>query len=85
MLQPWSMGKRTLFSRVFGKHTRKVWWIPLPTALDGDLQVSATVPNGADAEVALSLAILITAASTRDIEDHLRQSKRGPPRVKIYT
>jgi len=53
VLQPWRAGKRTLFSRVFPKNTRKVWWIPLPTALDGDLQVSATVPNGADAEVAL--------------------------------
>jgi len=53
VLQPWSAGKTTLFTRVFGKATKKVWWISLPTVLDGDLQVSATVPNGSDSEVAL--------------------------------
>jgi hypothetical protein len=53
VLQPWSAGKTMLVSRVFGKATRKVWWIPLPTALDGDLRVSVTVPNGADPEIAL--------------------------------
>ena len=53
VLQPWSAGKATLSTRVFGKATRKVWWIPLSTALDGDLRVSVTVPNGADPEVAL--------------------------------
>ena len=53
VLQPWSTGKTTLFTRVFGKKTKKVWWIPLPTPLDGDLRISATVPNGANPEVAL--------------------------------
>ncbi|MDH4340180.1 MAG: hypothetical protein OEW47_07450 [Thermoleophilia bacterium] len=53
VLQPWSAGKTTLSTRVFGKATKKVWWIPLSTALDGDLRVTATVPNGADPEVAL--------------------------------
>ena len=51
--QPWTAGKTSLFSRVFARATKKVWWIRLPTALDGDLQISATVPNGADPEVAL--------------------------------
>ena len=38
---------------MFGKKTAKVWWIRLATPLDGDLRVSATVPNGATSEVAL--------------------------------
>ena len=53
VLQPWSTGKTTLFTRVFGKRTKKVWVISVPTLLDGDLRISATVPNGADPEVAL--------------------------------
>jgi hypothetical protein len=53
VLQPWSAGKTTLLTRVFGKATRKVWWIPLSTPLDGDLRISAAVPNGANPEVAL--------------------------------
>ena len=31
----------------------KVWWIPLATPLDGDLRISATMPNGGTHEVAL--------------------------------
>jgi len=53
VLQPWSTGKTTLFTRAFGKRTKKVWVISVPTLLDGDLRISATVPNGADPEVAL--------------------------------
>lgn len=53
VLQPWSGGKSTLFTRVFGKTTKKVWWIPLSTPLDGDLRISATLPSGANHEVAL--------------------------------
>jgi hypothetical protein len=53
VLQPWHAGKTTLFSRVFRKPTKKVWWIPLTTPLDGDLRISATLPNGANHEVAL--------------------------------
>ncbi|MGH3066084.1 MAG: hypothetical protein ACRDOF_07235 [Gaiellaceae bacterium] len=53
VLQPWQAGRTTLFARVFGRRTKKVWLIPLPTALDGDLRISATVPNGADPEIAL--------------------------------
>ena len=53
VLQPWSAGKSTLFTRVFRKTTKKVWWIPLPTPLDGDLRISATLPNRANHEVAL--------------------------------
>jgi len=53
VLQPWSAGKSTLFTRVFGKTTKKVWWIPLSTPLDGELSISATLPNRANHEVAL--------------------------------
>jgi hypothetical protein len=53
VLQPWSAGKTKLLTRVFGKATRKAWWIPLSTPLDGDLRISAAVPNGANPEVAL--------------------------------
>ncbi len=53
VLQPWQAGRTTLFTRVFGKRTKKAWLIPLPTLLDGDLRIGATVPNGADPEVAL--------------------------------
>src|SRR5262249_18401411 len=53
VLQPWTGPHATVVSRTFGKKTRKTWWITLATPLDGDLQVSATVPNGSNAEVAL--------------------------------
>jgi hypothetical protein len=53
VLQPWTAQHTTLTSHVFGKKTPKVWWIRLATALDGDYRISATVPNGGTAEVAL--------------------------------
>ena len=56
VLQPWSAGKTTVSTRVFGKATKKVWWIPLQTPLDGDLMISATLPGGGTHEVALVAA-----------------------------
>jgi hypothetical protein len=53
VIAPWTAQRTTLSTRVFGKKTPKVWWIPLATALDGDLRISATVPNGSTADVAL--------------------------------
>jgi len=53
VLQPWSAGRSTFFNRVFGRTTKKIWWIPLSTPLDGDLRISATLPSGANHEVAL--------------------------------
>lgn len=50
---PWRAGRSTLFTRVFGKATKKVWWIPLSTPLDGDLRINATLPSGAKHEIAL--------------------------------
>lgn len=56
VLQPWTAQRRTTSTRVFGKRTAKVWWIPLTTPLDGDYTISATVPGGGTHEVALVAA-----------------------------
>ena len=53
VVQPWTTRRTTHFTRVFGKQTSKVWWIPLSTPLDGDLRISATMPRGGTGEVAL--------------------------------
>ena len=53
VLQPWTVPANRSFTRVFAKSTRKVWLIPLPTPLDGDLRVSVSVPSGGSYEVAL--------------------------------
>jgi hypothetical protein len=56
VVQPWTKGSTTASKRVFGKKTKKVWWIPLATPLDGELRLSALVPNGGLHEVALVAA-----------------------------
>ena len=53
VLQPWTKSRTTVSTRAFGKRTAKVWWIPLATALDGELRISATMPNGGTHDVAL--------------------------------
>jgi hypothetical protein len=53
VLQPWTAGTTSSFQRTFGKRTKKVWWIPLQTPLDGELKLTATVPNGGNHEVAV--------------------------------
>jgi hypothetical protein len=53
VLQPWTARKTTTFRRTFGKKTKKVWWIPLQTALDGELNLAATVPRNGEYEVAI--------------------------------
>jgi hypothetical protein len=53
VVQPWAAARTTVSTRVFGRRTPRVWWIPVATALDGDLRVSATMPNGGTHEVAL--------------------------------
>jgi hypothetical protein len=53
VLQPWSTTSTRGFTRVFGKRTAKVWWIPLSTPLDGNYRINATVPNGGTYDVAL--------------------------------
>jgi hypothetical protein len=53
VVQPWTASRTAVSTRVFGKRTPKVWWIRLAVPLDGDLQVSATVPNQGMYEVAV--------------------------------
>ena len=56
VLQPWTAAQSTSVTRVFGKKTKKVWWIPLKTPLDGDLKVNAAVRGGGNPEVVLVAA-----------------------------
>jgi hypothetical protein len=53
VLQPWTKPTTSRFTRAFGKRTQKVWWIPLRTALDGELSLTATVPAGGNKEIAV--------------------------------
>jgi hypothetical protein len=53
VLQPWTASRTATSTRVFGKRTPKVWWIPLATPLDGPYRISATVPSGGTHDVAL--------------------------------
>jgi hypothetical protein len=53
VVQPWTATRTAVSTRVFGSRTPKVWWIRLTTPLDGDLRISATMPNGGTHEVAL--------------------------------
>jgi hypothetical protein len=56
VVQPWNANRTTHYTRVFGKSAARVWWIALATPLDGDLRISATMPQGGTAEVALIAA-----------------------------
>jgi hypothetical protein len=53
VLTPWTANRKIVERRVFGKRTRKVWWIRLETPLDGELSLSATLPRNGIHEVAL--------------------------------
>jgi hypothetical protein len=53
VLTPWTANRQVVHRRVFGKRTKKVWWIPVQTPLDGELTLSATLPRNALHEVAL--------------------------------
>ena len=53
VLQPWIVNQKSVFRRTFAKGAKKVWWIPLPTPLDGDLALNATLPRAGLHEVAL--------------------------------
>jgi hypothetical protein len=56
VVQPWAKNRTATFGRNFGRRTKKVWWIPLQTPLDGQLSVSAVVPRGGSHDVALVAA-----------------------------
>jgi len=53
VVEPWSAVGTTLYARVFTKTSKKVWWIPLATPLDGELKLAATLPTGGEYDVAL--------------------------------
>ena len=53
VVQPWTAFRTAVSTRVFGKRTPKLWWIRLPSPLDGELRISATVPNKGAYDVAL--------------------------------
>ena len=53
VVQPWVSNRKATYRHVFGKKTPKVWWIPVSTPLDGELELSATVPSGGLYDVAL--------------------------------
>jgi hypothetical protein len=73
VVQAWSAPRTTVSTRVFGRATPKVWWIPLATSLDGDFRISATVPNASNPEIAL------VAANRRTV---LRRAQWVGQRVK---
>lgn len=56
VLQPWRVNQKSVFRRSFAKGAKTVWWIPLPTPLDGDLILNATLPRAGLHEVALVAA-----------------------------
>ena len=53
VLEPWTAHRKSVFRRSFPKDAKKAWLIPLPTPLDGDLVLNATLPRGGLHEVAL--------------------------------
>jgi hypothetical protein len=53
VIHPWTGPTTRTFTRVYGKKTARVWWIPLSAPLDGDYRLSATVPARGSADVAL--------------------------------
>ena len=56
VLQPWTTNHKSVFRRSFAEGAKKVWWISLPTPLDGDLVVNATLPRAGLHELALVAA-----------------------------
>lgn len=56
VLEPWARGTTASFRRTFGKKTKRVWWIPLTTPLDGELRLTAALPRNGTHEVALVAA-----------------------------
>ncbi|MDQ3380380.1 MAG: hypothetical protein M3546_08660 [Actinomycetota bacterium] len=56
VLQPWTVNQKSVFRRSFAKGAKKVWWIALPTPLDGELVLSATLPRAGLHDVSLVAA-----------------------------
>ena len=45
VLEPWTANRKSVFRRSFARGAKKAWWIPLPTPLDGNLVLNATLPR----------------------------------------
>jgi hypothetical protein len=76
VLAPWTANRKVVQRRVFGKKTKKVWWIPLQTSLDGELTVSATLPRSGLHEIA------VVSSNRRTV---LRRAQWTGQRVKSTT
>jgi hypothetical protein len=53
VLRPWTKNRIATFRRTYRKPTKKPWWIPVQTPLDGELKLSALLPGQGEFEVAL--------------------------------
>jgi hypothetical protein len=53
VLQPWTTPTTTASKHTFPKKAKKAWLVPLKMPLDGDFKLSATLPSGSEATVAL--------------------------------
>jgi hypothetical protein len=53
VVHPWTADHSTTVRRQFTKNGKKAWLVPFQTPLDGTLSVSATLPRGSRADVAL--------------------------------
>ena len=73
MLQPWTVNRKSVFRRSFAKGAKKSWFIPVPTPLDGDLVLNATLPRNGLHEIAL------VAANRRTV---LRRAQWASQRAK---
>jgi hypothetical protein len=56
VLRPWTKNRIATYGRTFRKPTKKPWWIPVQTPLDGELKLSALLPRQGEFEVALVAA-----------------------------
>ncbi len=45
VLQPWTVGRNTVFRRTFTARGKRVWLIPLDARLDGLLEITMTLPR----------------------------------------
>jgi hypothetical protein len=64
VLQPWNVGRRTVFRRTFSAGGKRVWPIALTTPLDGLLDVTVALPRNGLHEVALLTADRRTVLQT---------------------
>ncbi|HET8968309.1 MAG TPA: hypothetical protein VFN06_02645 [Gaiellaceae bacterium] len=56
VVRPWTASSTRVVTKVFGKRTARVWWIPVAAPLDGEARISATMPGKGTHEVALVAA-----------------------------